>query len=66
MYYWKMGKIQFEWDFKATSTVSSDIQKFPEIRQKEIESEIQLIIKNCVPYHRQNPNSHDEINLNGD
>jgi hypothetical protein len=35
---WEIVKTQLEQDFRATPIVSSVIQKFPEIRQKNNES----------------------------
>jgi hypothetical protein len=40
---WENVKIQFEKDYRATPTVSSIIQKLPEIRQKDNESVIQYV-----------------------
>ena len=40
---WENVKTQYEQDFRATPTISSVIQKLPEIRQKDNESVIQYV-----------------------
>ena len=42
---WQVVKARFEIDYKATPTVSSVIQKLPEIRQKDNETVTKYVIR---------------------